>query len=625
MRIPGFNGLTAPNAENSVQWLAEQIVADERFAEATVRFWWPAIMGVEVAAPPEDERDADFDGQLLASNAQLAEVQRLAEEFRQGFHTGAPYNLKDLLVEITLTPWFRAESVADTDPTLLAALRNAGPERLLTPEELARKTEAITGYGWGRRVSRRHAQGGTESQLKTNSPFGSRHTYKLLYGGIDSDGITQRAQEITPLMAAVARTHAAEVSCPIVRREFYFLPNSERKLFRGVDKDVSPVLDYSGAFPVTSDSREEKQTVAASVSLRGGPKTVRLRFANRNAYRDQVVDRDLFLDRLTVKDDSGSVVATVELESLPSVQCGSPVSEEFRFRRTCQLDVPVTLPTAGTFRVEVRARQQAGGDEPAQLMIGEESFDITAETLEDAQTVGTALTLAAGEQLVGIRFTNGYYRAAGLFLGGLVVRDSTGEVVHRLDSLAGNCSRPRADSGDSELLYWRACSVEVALSLAADGIYRIEVDASQQNATQPVAMLEIGVDTAQGLSYAAEAAVRRKLVELHAKLLGMTVSSASPDIDTAFRLFLEVWERKRQTTGPDFRDGQMSCRVSDHLYFEGIADDTWYLDKWGDSRWNQPRVAALMRGTDFSDANHIARSWVVILAYLLGDYRYLHY
>ena len=60
MRVPGFGGDVAPDSDNSVQWLARQIVTDERFAEAAVTFWWPAIMGSEVAEPPEDERDADF-------------------------------------------------------------------------------------------------------------------------------------------------------------------------------------------------------------------------------------------------------------------------------------------------------------------------------------------------------------------------------------------------------------------------------------------------------------------------------------------------------------------------------------------------------------------------------------
>ena len=52
----------APEGEDSLQWLARQIVEDRRFAEAAVKFWWPAIMGSEVAEPPEEEGDADFRG-----------------------------------------------------------------------------------------------------------------------------------------------------------------------------------------------------------------------------------------------------------------------------------------------------------------------------------------------------------------------------------------------------------------------------------------------------------------------------------------------------------------------------------------------------------------------------------
>ena len=152
MRVPGFEGVAAPNPDNSVQWLAARIVADERFAEAAVRFWWPAIMGSEVAEPPEDAGDADFEGRLLAANAQAAEVERLARGFRRGFRQGRSYNLKDLLAEIVLSRWFRAGALTDAGPVRRVALRDAGARRLLTPEELARKTGALTGYRWGRRV-----------------------------------------------------------------------------------------------------------------------------------------------------------------------------------------------------------------------------------------------------------------------------------------------------------------------------------------------------------------------------------------------------------------------------------------------------------------------------------------
>ena len=234
MRAPGFNGELAPDPDNSVQWLAKQIVADERFAEATVKFWWPAIMGSEVAEPPEDEGDMNFEGLLLAANAQGAEVTRLARGFRRGFRGRAAYNLKDLLVEIVLSKWFRADAVEDADPVRSVALRDAGARRLLTPEELSRKTGALTGFEWRRTID----SPGCWSRCERR-PSALTDKYRLLYGGIDSDGITERMRDITSVMAGVAERHAAIVSCPAVTREFYLLPDTQRRLFEGIDKHVT--------------------------------------------------------------------------------------------------------------------------------------------------------------------------------------------------------------------------------------------------------------------------------------------------------------------------------------------------------------------------------------------------
>ena len=238
MRTPGFDGKMAPNADNSVQWLARQIIADPRFAEATVKFWWPALVGREVAGPPEDEADAGFEGQLLAANAQGAEVTRLAQGFQDGFQGGLAYNLKDLLVEMVLSKWFRADAVTDADPVRHAALRGAGAKRLLTPEELARKTAAIMGVQWGRYTPLRPTDGRSPSDLTDD--------YRLLYGGIDSDGVTERSRESTSVMAGVAKRHAVEVSCLGVVREFYLVAESERQLFAGInlsERDADAIKD----------------------------------------------------------------------------------------------------------------------------------------------------------------------------------------------------------------------------------------------------------------------------------------------------------------------------------------------------------------------------------------------
>ena len=165
---------------------------------------------------------------MLAATAQGAEVTRLADGFRRGFHGGLAYNLKDLLVEIVLSKWFRADAVTDANPVRRAALHGAGARRLLTPEELARKTAALTGVQWGRTTA-------------IGQPYENRWRsaltmeYRLLYGGIDSDGVTERGRDLTSVMAGVAKRHAAAVSCLVVMREFYLVPEAQRRLFAGID------------------------------------------------------------------------------------------------------------------------------------------------------------------------------------------------------------------------------------------------------------------------------------------------------------------------------------------------------------------------------------------------------
>ena len=504
MRVPGFNGLTAADADNSAQWLAEQIVADDRFAEATVKFWWPAIMGVEVVRPPEDKNDSDFEAMLLASNAQTAEVEQLAAAFRTGIAGGAPYNLKDLLVEIALSPWFRAESLTDDNRVRAAALRISGVERRLTPEELAWKTEAITGYGWGRESTREwnFEDGDSRGYISRLTNSGD---YRLLYGGIDSDGIIKRAADMTALMAAVAQSHAVEVSCPIVRREFLLLPDEKRRLFGGIDRSVSPVSEISGSAAISAKSWKERQTNFLAVSLAAGDKTVRLGFMN-DFWDETLGDRNLILDELIVRDQYGAVVELVELGNLDPAPCQGPNWEGNAYHLNCEgwLDVPVSIPAYGDYRIEVVSYQDAAGEEPAMLEIVVES---------DIETSGGAR------------------------------------------------------------------------------------------------------------------AIRRKLVELHEKLLGVTVTADSPEVEAAFRLFVEVWERKRYANGSDWREEDVVCDISDQLYFEGIADDVLqvYTDENGDSdyHFNHDRADEIFHKAGFWRPDPVVRTWGVVLAYFLTDYRYL--
>ena len=123
-----------------------------------------------------------------------------------------------------------------------------------------------------------------------------------------------------------------------------------------------------------------------------------------------------------------------------------------------------------------------------------------------------------------------------------------------------------------------------------------------------------------------ELAIRRKLVDLHQKLFGVAVAVDSPDVDEAYSLFFEVWNRKRDTEGPRFLDSGFQCvNGGDHLYFDGILDDVLTYNENGVSQLESNLVGELNRGADMSDPHHTVRAWVVTLAYLLTDYRYLYF
>ena len=84
-----------------------------------------------------------------------------------------------------------AESLVGEDGTRAEALRDAGVDRLLSPEELVRKTEAITGYVWGRSFSLPFGTGEARSRLRDPQAFSRKWGFsgRLLSQGCDRLGI----------------------------------------------------------------------------------------------------------------------------------------------------------------------------------------------------------------------------------------------------------------------------------------------------------------------------------------------------------------------------------------------------------------------------------------------------
>ena len=84
MRAPGFDGGLVNNPDHSLSWLGERIANDPRFATAAIKFWWPAIMGSEVARAPEIAADANFSDQLTLFEEQNKFISELGESFGKG-------------------------------------------------------------------------------------------------------------------------------------------------------------------------------------------------------------------------------------------------------------------------------------------------------------------------------------------------------------------------------------------------------------------------------------------------------------------------------------------------------------------------------------------------------------
>ena len=506
MREPGFDGETAPDAGTALQWLAREIVDDPRFAEATVKFWWPAVMGREVIEPPRDPNDAGFDALLLAASAQAAEVRTLAADFRNGFRDGAPFNLKDLLVEITLSRWFRAEGfVGDSSALQREALARTGGSRLLSPEELAHKTDTLTGFQWGRWE---HPSARPFRQV-TNS-LADVHAYRLLYGGIDSNGITDRSRDLTSVMASVARTHATESSCPIVFREFYLLPEEKRRLFADIHKNVSPVAEMGDSFSIDAPSYDDRETLVLSGHLSAGMSTAWLSFPNDYYNEATGDDRNVRLDALEVVDADGDTVQRVEFEDLDE-GCGSAEASE------------------------------------------------------------------------------------------------------------------GSDDADHRAL-WRPCELRIPLDIRSTGFHEVNVIAWADLAGDQLPFLDVAVESNTETS-AGSRTIRDKLVELHDKLLGVELGADSPDVENAYRLFVDVWERRREAGNNWFFDSACNWG-SDIRYFDGIADDVLIEHErdWGSYYgWDWSRVNRILNVEAAPyDSAAVVRSWSVVLAYLFMDYRYLY-
>ena len=248
MRTPGMNGQSAPDASNSLQWLAQQIVADPRFPVATVEFWWPTVMGQAVLKAPEDPQLPNYNEELEAFSLQRYEVNKLAGAFVQN-----QFKLKALLREMALSPWFASGEVVSQNATLFSVAR-LGTRRLLTPEELDSKTKSLFGFKvW---------EQGRQNILPETITYVSDWV-NIALGGIDSYQVKSRAREVSSLSLAAVEQHASGVACVVSEIEAETV-DGQRQYLNTVDFSSTPTdSEELRAVLVNLYSRLHGRSVAA--------------------------------------------------------------------------------------------------------------------------------------------------------------------------------------------------------------------------------------------------------------------------------------------------------------------------------------------------------------------------
>ncbi|MFO1066229.1 MAG: DUF1592 domain-containing protein [Pirellulales bacterium] len=219
MFAAGYEEEELPSEERwrALQWLGERIARDPRFAVAMTEHVYFILTGRKVLQPPKDMTDPHYEAKFRAARSQRCTIEEIAAAFRE-----SGFQLKVAFKRWILSDYYRADAPAENGLSAerLAELDDIGHMHLLTPEQLERKTAAIFGRRWG----------------KLNDQLA------MLYGGIDSKEVTERATDPSGAMGAIQRTLANDVACRHVLQDFV-KPAVERRLFRKIEPSAVPRRD----------------------------------------------------------------------------------------------------------------------------------------------------------------------------------------------------------------------------------------------------------------------------------------------------------------------------------------------------------------------------------------------
>ena len=212
----GCEGVSLPGEERwrALQWLGEHTAKDPRFATTMVEHVYYILTGRKVLLQPKDLDDPSFAAKYRAHQEQRAVIESIATRFAQ-----KGFNLKQVFKDWVATDFYRADGLTTVsiNPERQAELDDIGIVRMLAPEQVERKVAAVFGRRWGR----------LNDQLA------------MLYGGIDSKEVTERATDPSGAMGSLQRILANDVACKETALDFS-RPAEKRLLFPHIEPDVIP-------------------------------------------------------------------------------------------------------------------------------------------------------------------------------------------------------------------------------------------------------------------------------------------------------------------------------------------------------------------------------------------------
>ena len=201
---PGYNGTAMPGGytgnKTALQWLGQQVAADARFPMGAVHFWYQAVFGRAPLVAPLDPDSPQYAERMAAYNAQNDEFNEIAARFATNQGHGA-YNVKDLLVDLVLSKWFRAQAVTGLTDKRQIELADISASNMLTSAQLQRKLQALLGV----------------SYADFSNPYFGRG---LLYGNFDGNANVVRAKDHTILQTSTIDNLGSVLGCSATQADF---------------------------------------------------------------------------------------------------------------------------------------------------------------------------------------------------------------------------------------------------------------------------------------------------------------------------------------------------------------------------------------------------------------------